>query len=114
MVQPSTGTTKYLFAGQMQSVYNNMCDKYNEEGMVEIYLNDGLVANCEIRSLLHYLREDLVYKHRAFYMEPAEKVGLLNNDRWHVTPQTMGLYARRRGWCQPENAEYIECSIRDP
>ena len=84
--------------------------KYGKVDTVEVLLRDTAVSKTsEIRSLLHYLRELLVYKFSAHHMEPRKDVGLHDEDSWHVTPQTNGLYAKRQGLDTPDHADYVEC-----
>ena len=84
--------------------------KHNEEGSVEILLREGRVSECsEVRSLLHYLRELLVFKFGAFHMTPGNDVELLSENKWHVTPQTRRLLAERDSSDMPEHADYVEC-----
>ena len=84
--------------------------KYNDESVIEILLREAVVSQCsEVRSLLHYLRERLVFKFSVFHMRPAHDVGLHNEDSWHVTPQTNELYAKRQGLSTPTHGKYVEC-----
>ena len=66
-------------------------------------------AKSELSTLLHYLRETLIYRHGVCHLEPRNEVGLLDERSWHVTPQTQGLYARRQGLVETEFADYVEC-----
>ena len=78
--------------------------------MVDILLRDAAVSqHSEARSLLHYLRELLVFKFGAYYMRPMQDVGLHGEDSWHITPQTNRLYAKRQGLDAPAHADYVEC-----
>ena len=84
--------------------------KYHDEAVIEILLREAVVSKCsEVRSLLHYLRELLVFKISVFHMRPAHDVGLHNEDSWHVTPQTNELYAKRQGLSTPTHKKYVEC-----
>jgi hypothetical protein len=84
--------------------------KYHEKGAMEIFLRDTAVSKCsEVRSLLHYLHEMLVFKWGVYHMQPTEDLGLHNEDSWHVTPQTNGLHATRQGLDTPAHANYVEC-----
>ena len=80
------------------------------EDSVEILVKDTRVSDCsQIRSLLHYLREMLVYKFGVHHMEPRADVRVCTEESWHVTPQTIGLWAMRQGGVVPDRAEYVEC-----
>ena len=43
----------------------------------------------------------------------ADDIELLSEDSWHVTPQTTALHAKRRGFEEPEYANYVECSWQE-
>ena len=50
----------------------------------------GLTKNkirptSEVASLLHYVRETLIYKHGVYHMQPRRDVGLLDSTSWHVS-----------------------------
>ena len=81
----------------------------NESDTLEIRLDKERVVESEVGSLLHYLRELLVYKFGVYHLKPRKELGLHNEASWHVTPQTKGLCARQRGMDTPENADYVEC-----
>ena len=86
--------------------------KYDNEGMVEVLLRETAVSRCsQVRSLLHYLRERLVFKFGVRHMKPAQELGLHDEGSWHVSPQTRGLYAKRQGLSVPLDANYVECTL---
>ena len=56
--------------------------------MIPIGLSDSKVAReSEISSLLHYLRELLLFKHGVYHVEPRKEVFVLDAKSWHVSPQ---------------------------
>ena len=74
--------------------------KYALQGMIEVLLRGSKVhRTSELKSLLYYLREMLVFKYGVHHMHPPEDLGLHNEESWHVTPQTNGT---------PEHADYVE------
>ena len=78
----------------------------------ELRLIEGKVhAHAEISTLLHYIRETMIYKHGVYHLEPVNEVGLLDVRSWHVTPQTRGLQASRQRLEAPDFAEYVTCFV---
>ena len=89
-------------ANQAGALERTCVPKYKFERTIEIHLKDTRIRPAtEIRSLLHYLHQHLVHKHRAFYLIPASEVGLLDFPKWHVTAQTGGL--------QGDYEDFVEC-----
>lgn len=82
--------------------------KHNLPNMVEISMENTGILNCEMQSLLLYLRELLIFGYGAYHLEPRSDIGLHTKDSWHMTPQTNGLYAKRRDYPDPEYPEYVE------
>ena len=79
--------------------------------MIELFLNRCEVSqSTEMRSLLYYLSDHLVFKHSIYYLTPTHEVGLLTQAQWNVTPQTLGSYETRVGWPRSIYAEYVECA----
>ena len=71
----------------------NLCrPKHAYTTLVEILLRDCVVdSNCEIATLLHYIKELLEFKFCAYYLVPTGDTALYGPDgpnRWHITPQT--------------------------
>ena len=90
--------------------HQRITDYSRPGGNLEVARREAVVSKCsEVRSLLHYLRELLVFKFSVFHMRPAHDVGLHNEDSWHVTPQTNELYAKRQGLSTPTHGKYVEC-----
>ena len=83
--------------------------KYGLRGKIEVLLRESKVCQTsELKTLLHYLREHLVFKWGVHHMLPSKDLGLHSEHSWHVTPQTNALEATRRGLCTPEYANYVE------
>ena len=83
--------------------------KYGLHRKIEVLLRESKVGKTsELKTLLHYLREHLVFKWGVHHMLPSEDLGLHSEHSWHVTPQTNALEATRRGLCTPEFANYVE------
>ena len=56
--------------------------------MIHIQLSGSNVCKTsEIVTLLHYLRENLIYGQGVHHMEPRGKTGLHGVKSWHVTAQ---------------------------
>ena len=56
--------------------------------MIHIQLSGHNVdKTSEIVTLLHYLRENLIYGQGVYHMEPRGKTGLHGVKSWHVTAQ---------------------------
>ena len=76
----------------------------------EVRLRDTRIRHVsEVKSLLSYLRDSLIYKHGVYHMRPNTDIGLKNDKTWHVTPQTLGLEATRRGQTTPRYDKWVEC-----
>ena len=95
--------------GKASAIEEEGRPKYALPGMVEVLLRESKVdKTSELKSLLYYLREMLVFKYGVHHMHPPEDLGLHSEDSWHVTPQTNALEATRRDLGTPKHADYVE------
>ena len=49
------------------------------------FFNHNLKDHSEIITLLHYLRDYVIYKCGGFYMKPRKDIGILPPARWHCS-----------------------------
>ena len=60
----------------------------NIEGVVEVKLKGhGVEENSQIRTLLEYLKDIMIYQFGAYHLKPLKEVGIFTEQNWHVTPQ---------------------------
>ena len=58
------------------------------EPSVGVVLVGHYVVDCELTSLLSYLRDRLIHRHGVLHQCPRSEVGLHHAGTWHVTAQT--------------------------
>ena len=111
--------------------YDRDCDRYqhgkaledrckprhSHPEYAEIRLDECKVTeDCEMVTLLHYLKEALIFKFGIRRLQPASEVHLLNH--WHITPQSNRIWTEklRRDGC-PQHIkdwalmypDFVEC-----
>ena len=55
------------------------------EAVSVLLSNCSLCAQSQVYSLMHYLREYLIYAKQAYHLEPEDEVAVLSPNRWHVS-----------------------------
>ena len=81
---------RYTHAEQLETT-NGIWSSWGTYDMIHIKLSGNNVdKTSEIVALVHYLRENLVYKQGAYHMDPRGDTSVRDDKSWHVTTQDHG------------------------
>ena len=82
---------------EAREVDEDCTSKHGYPGTLEIKLDKNGVVDSEVKSVLHYMRQELIYRFEASHREPRADVGVKDQETWRLTPQTIEIDPRREG-----------------